>query len=159
MIVGEYIKQLRIASGLTQEELGKLLGVKRAAVNKWESGMVQNLKRTTIQKLADVFQVSPASFIDGLPTDDESLILVNNSQQGDNNLTSQEKTLLSNYRQLNPDGQKKVDDYVEDLVKGGIYSNSETKDIAAYGGAETVTVNKKELNEAVEKLLKEKGLI
>ena len=66
MNVGEYLKQLRIEKGLTQEELGELLGVKRAAVNKWESGMVQNLKRTTIKKLADIFQVSPASFIDDL---------------------------------------------------------------------------------------------
>lgn len=63
--VGEYIKKLRIKKGLTQEELGDMIGVKRAAVNKWESGLVQNLKRTTIQKLADIFDVSPSSFIDG----------------------------------------------------------------------------------------------
>lgn len=40
-------------------------------------------------------------------------------------LTQQEETLLSNYRQLNPDGQKKVDGYVEDLVKGGLYPAEE----------------------------------
>lgn len=62
--VGEYIKQLRRERKLTQEELGKILGVKKAAVQKWESGTVRNLKRDTIKKLADYFGVSPASFVD-----------------------------------------------------------------------------------------------
>lgn len=72
--VGEYIKRLRTEKGLTQEELGNLIGVKRAAVNKWESGLVQNLKRTTIQKLADIFNVNPSSFIDGDDTPEPSNI-------------------------------------------------------------------------------------
>ena len=41
-----------------------MIGVKKAAVQKWESGMVQNLKRNTIKQLSDIFEVSPASFID-----------------------------------------------------------------------------------------------
>lgn len=64
MNVGRYIKQLRTNRGLTQEELGAIVGVQRAAVQKWESGLVQNLKRTTIQKLAEYFEVSPATFVD-----------------------------------------------------------------------------------------------
>lgn len=63
--VGEYIKQLRTAKGLTQEELGNMIGVKKAAVQKWESGLVQNLKRTTIKQLSEIFDVSPASFVSG----------------------------------------------------------------------------------------------
>ena len=62
--VGDYIKSLRKSKGLTQEELGNMIGVKKAAVQKWESGMVQNLKRNTIKQLSDIFEVSPASFID-----------------------------------------------------------------------------------------------
>lgn len=64
MNVGEYIKNLRIEAGLSQEELGKQLGVQRAAVQKWECGRVQNLKRDIIKKLAIIFNVPPASFID-----------------------------------------------------------------------------------------------
>ncbi len=63
MNVGEYIKQLRINSGMTMEELGQKVGVKKSAVHKWESGMVTNLKRETIKKLADVFNVPASSFI------------------------------------------------------------------------------------------------
>lgn len=64
MNVGEYIKKLRTEAGYSQEQLGFLLGVQRAAVQKWECGKVQNLKRETIKKLADIFEVSPSSFID-----------------------------------------------------------------------------------------------
>lgn len=64
MNIGDYIKTLRIRSGYSQEQLGKLVGVQRAAVQKWECGKVQNLKRETIKKLADVFNVTPSSFIE-----------------------------------------------------------------------------------------------
>lgn len=64
MNVGEYIRKLRTEAGYSQEQLGFLLGVQRAAVQKWECGKVQNLKRETIKKLADIFEVSPSSFID-----------------------------------------------------------------------------------------------
>lgn len=63
MQIGEYIKTLRQGKGLSQEELGKVVGVQRAAVQKWEAGTVKNLKRETIKKLADYFEVEPASFI------------------------------------------------------------------------------------------------
>lgn len=63
MKVGQYIRELRQNKGISQEELGKMIGVKRAAVQKWECGTVKNLKRTTIQKLADYFGVSPATFV------------------------------------------------------------------------------------------------
>ena len=43
MEVGKRIRALRTARGLTQEELGKLLGVKKAAVQKYENGSVENL--------------------------------------------------------------------------------------------------------------------
>lgn len=64
MNIGEYIKKLRTENGYSQEELGSLLGVQRAAVQKWECGTVKNLKRETIKKLSEIFGVDPSSFID-----------------------------------------------------------------------------------------------
>lgn len=64
MNVGEYIKSLRMKYGYSQEQLGKLIGVQRAAVQKWECGKVQNLKRETIKKLSDIFNVPASSFVD-----------------------------------------------------------------------------------------------
>ena len=70
MKMGEYIKHLRTGGNVyekswSQEELGQLLDppVNRAAVNKWELGTVENLKRTHIQQLANLFGVSPAQLM------------------------------------------------------------------------------------------------
>ncbi len=64
MKTGSLIKQLRIEHGYSQEELGSMLGVQRAAVQKWECGAVKNLKKETIKKLSEIFAVPPSSFID-----------------------------------------------------------------------------------------------
>lgn len=77
MTVGDYIKELRTSRGYSQEQLGKMLGVQRAAVQKWECGAVQNLKRETIKKLSEVFNVPASPFIDSVcdpaykPTDED----------------------------------------------------------------------------------------
>lgn len=63
MSVGENIKKLRLKRGWTQEELGNLLGVKKAAIQKYESGQVQNLKQTTIRRLCEIFEKNPSYFI------------------------------------------------------------------------------------------------
>ena len=63
--MGQYIRELRTAEGLSQEELGKMLTppVNRAAVNKWETGQVENIKRNHIQQLAKHFGISPAKLM------------------------------------------------------------------------------------------------
>lgn len=63
MSVGLTIKKLRQEKGLTQEELGAMLGVKKAAVQKYESGQVQNLKQATIKRLCEIFEMNPSVFI------------------------------------------------------------------------------------------------
>lgn len=60
MNMGERIRQLRIANGLTQEELGKYIGVQKSAIRKYEKGEVKNMKRTSIQTLSNLFKVSPS---------------------------------------------------------------------------------------------------
>lgn len=69
MGIGANIKRLRLERGMTQEELGNLLGVKKAAVQKYESGLVQNLKQSTIRKLCEIFDTTPATFIYEEPED------------------------------------------------------------------------------------------
>lgn len=59
-LMGDRIYQLRTEKGLTMEQLGELVGVQASAVNKWEKGTVEIIKRPTILKLAKVFGCSPA---------------------------------------------------------------------------------------------------
>lgn len=60
MNAGERIKELRLERHMTQEELGALLGVGKSAVAKYEKGRVLNLKRSTIELLSKIFNVSPS---------------------------------------------------------------------------------------------------
>lgn len=57
--MGLRIYQKRKEYGYTMEELGNLLGVNKTAVNKWEKGIVENIKQSTIKKMADIFECSP----------------------------------------------------------------------------------------------------
>ena len=63
MTMGEYIKKLREEKGWSQEELGQKVGVNRAAVQKWEKGTVENIKRSTIKELSKVLGVSPCDLM------------------------------------------------------------------------------------------------
>lgn len=80
MKMGEIIRKLRIERGMTQEELGKVLGVQKSAIRKYESGAVENIKRSSIKKMADLFGVSP-SYLLGY----EETVTVNNGIIGDHN--------------------------------------------------------------------------
>ncbi|WP_290172160.1 helix-turn-helix domain-containing protein [uncultured Dubosiella sp.] len=64
MTTGDVIRKLRKEKGWTQQELGDRLGVQKSAIAKYESGRVKNLKRTTIKKMTEIFNVDPMVFID-----------------------------------------------------------------------------------------------
>ena len=69
MNTGDIIRELRKEHRLTQEQLGAIVGVQKSAIAKYEKGRVENLKRATIEKLADYFNVSP-SYILGINNED-----------------------------------------------------------------------------------------
>ena len=63
MEIGQKIKQARIAKGLTQEELGNMVGLQKSAIAKYESGRVVNIKRSTLQKLAQALALKGSDLI------------------------------------------------------------------------------------------------
>lgn len=63
MNVGEKIRAARIAKGMTQEELGRILGVQKSAIAKYEKGRVVNIKRSTLKKISDVLDIRPSELI------------------------------------------------------------------------------------------------
>ena len=68
MTIGEKIHDLRIKNNMTMDDLARELGVQRSAINKYEKGIVVNLKRSTIAGLCRVFGVSPSYFLDENPS-------------------------------------------------------------------------------------------
>ena len=113
MNVGEKIKNARLARGMTQEELGEILGVQKSAIAKYENGRVVNIKRSTLKKISDALGIPP-----------HELIFENNalSSPSEPQLTEGEKMLLELFRRIPADQQKAF------LDMGRIYANSLKKD-------------------------------
>lgn len=63
MNIGEKIRARRMELGMTLEEVGNIVGVGKSTVRKWETGMIQNMKRDKIDLLAKALQISPSEFI------------------------------------------------------------------------------------------------
>ena len=61
--IANKIKTRRIELGLTLEDVAKAVGVGRSTVQRWESGLIQNMKRDKIAKLASVLQMNPVEFV------------------------------------------------------------------------------------------------
>ena len=53
------IKERRLALNLTQEELAQRLGLQKSAIAKYESGRVENIKRSVLAKMAEILECSP----------------------------------------------------------------------------------------------------
>lgn len=129
--IGRRIKALRQDRAMTQAQLGAILGVGKAAVNKYETGVVTDLKSSTIKKLCETFKVFPRYFV--YDTDEEFWSLA----YGDRTLTMHHLIrehgeavmeleelmglellrLMADIFFLENGGAKKVRDYVDVLKK------------------------------------------
>lgn len=63
MTIGIKIKNARLKKGLTQEQLGALVGVQKSAIAKYENGKIVNIKRSTLQKLAGALNMRISDFL------------------------------------------------------------------------------------------------
>lgn len=63
MEIGQKIKKARLERGLTQQELGNIVGVQKSAIAKYENGRVVNIKRSTLQKIASALKIRPSELI------------------------------------------------------------------------------------------------
>lgn len=106
---------------MTQSELGRLLGVKKAAIQKYENGTIKNLKSQTIEKLSEIFGVSP-SYLLGFKFDEEYPIeelreevkLLENIQ---NQIGRSGVELYHVITNMNEEGIKKLLSYAEDIYE------------------------------------------
>ena len=63
MSIGRNIKSLRESKGLTQDELGKIIGVSGKTVSSWELE-TKTPRMGTMQRLADFFKVKKSDIIE-----------------------------------------------------------------------------------------------
>ena len=57
------IKKRRLELNLGQKELAEMVGVKKAAIGKWENNIVKNMKSDKILKLAKALRIDPYELI------------------------------------------------------------------------------------------------
>lgn len=111
MDIGQKIKEARLQKGLTQEELGKIVGLQKSAIAKYENGRVVNIKRSTLQKLALALDLRGSD-----------LIIENNPREA---ATLHAKVLMDNelmyaieqYYTLDAEKKKMVRDLIRSLAE------------------------------------------
>lgn len=108
MTTGERIKELRLQKGLSQEELGAMIGVKKAAINKYETGVVVNLKRSTIASLASDLDTSPM-YLMGWEESEKN-------KPAEPELDELDKELLRLAAQLTPEQKRRQVETLRDIV-------------------------------------------
>ena len=57
------IKELRKAKNMTLEDVAKIVGVGKSTVRKWETGMIENMRRDKIAALAKALGTTPVSLM------------------------------------------------------------------------------------------------
>lgn len=121
MHTGDIIKALREQANMTQAELGKQLGVNKSTIQKYENGMVQNLKIKTLRKLCEIFVVPPWQFIypEFSSIRDEQIVMK----------IRQTLLLAKIYQQLTKEGQTRVYHYLRDLSEIQHYKSLGAKTI------------------------------
>lgn len=102
-IVGDRIHQLRLRYKLTLDDVAKHINVGKQAVYKYEKGTVTNIPLDKIDKMAQLFNVSPG-YLSGWSDnehDDDIQIKLNLHM-----FSGPEQDLLSIFRNLSDEGQK-----------------------------------------------------
>lgn len=113
--IGTRIKELRTLAGLSQEELGRRVGVQRAAINKYEKGTVTNIPIQTIEQMALIFDVSP-TYIVGWNNEGNDLAVETKIVQGVDKIFGKDALeMLEMFVELNPQGKKRVLEYTLDV--------------------------------------------
>lgn len=119
--VGERIKMFRKLAGMTQVELATHVGVGRAAINKYEKGVIENIPVKNIEYIAKALNVQPQTLMGwndpeaDVPCEDRLkrlLKLVYGQQTLD---------LVNVFQTINPTGKRKIMAFADDIAK--VYQN------------------------------------
>lgn len=112
--IGERIKWLRKERcKLTQEVVGRYVGVGKATIQKYEAGIITNIPSDKIMLLSEILETTP-EFIMGWVDNPEKFVKNTIAEQTENDLLNNEiiKLLLS----LSYENQQKAIDYIHLLA-------------------------------------------
>ncbi len=99
---GLIIKERRTELGLTLEQVGQACGVGKSTVRKWETGMIQNVRRDKIKLIAHVLRLDPTLLIDM----NDDIVDVDTSPAESAVLSADEAQMLRAYRDATPEARR-----------------------------------------------------
>lgn len=136
--VGERIKSRRKELELTQEQVGNIVGVTKSTIQRYENGLIKDLKMPVIQAIAKALKVNPDWLV--LKSNTKELQLNNNLKSI--NLSKNQLKLIETYDLLNDMGKKEAQKRVEELTLIDKYKLKQDSDdeyiteVAARGNSE-----------------------
>ncbi|NCC68649.1 MAG: XRE family transcriptional regulator [Clostridia bacterium] len=130
--VGNVLRSMRVSSGYSQSELGKMIGKTQQTLARWEQGENQpdittlfricELCGTTVQ---DAFHL-PASLVGEIERGQEIGEEARSATlRHAEKVLEDEEHLIGLYRELNPEGQEKLVEYADDMVQSRKYIKSD----------------------------------
>lgn len=135
------IREKRLELGLTYEELGKMIGVGKSTVRKWEIGMIENIRRDNIVALAKALKISPA------------LIMgwnIKDFNKEPEKFTKEETKMLLFYNKLNTIGKHEAIKRVEELAHVNKYIEKDYLIPIAAHDKEDINVTDKDLKNDID---------
>ena len=111
--IGSRIKERREELGITQIELATRLGVSKGAIGNYETD-ANSPKASIMYKIFDILQCDANYLYQDEIGERETIVPPKN-----------ERNILSLIRQLNVEGQEKLIDYADDLVRSGKYKKDD----------------------------------
>lgn len=132
MSIGDRIKEARKKAGLTQVELSERIGVRHSAIHKYETGIVENIPVSKLQKIASALDI-PMSYLLGIadtPEDrtkthwmelsgpeDKEFVNVLDEPVSEVETEKNFNRIRTAYGKLNETGQKAAAERVEELAE------------------------------------------
>lgn len=108
-VIGKNIKSLRTAAGMSQEELGKLIGgCSKQDIYKYENAIVKTIKSSVIKRIAEIFNVAPA-YLMGWEEELQETIKVDT-------LSTEEISLVEAIRSMTDEEVKELSNFVDYII-------------------------------------------
>lgn len=106
MDISDRIRYLRKKYDLTLEDVGNAVGVGKSTVRKWETGMIENMRRDKIAKLAVALHTTPGYLMGW--TDDERTPALSPENDSSVPISPAEIRMIEKFRALDARGQSAV---------------------------------------------------
>lgn len=139
-----HLKERREELGLTLEEVGKLTGVGKSTVRKWETGYIQNMGRDKIISYAKALRINPMEIID--PESEISDSIIDKIVSVSSNLNNNRKNNVYNYAKKQFSEQNNEQNNVIEMPEPEVeYEDVELHGAVSAGSGEYLLDNTPEL--------------